>query len=143
MQVAQEQQTTGQGVPTVVVAFGIGLAIILFGVVISRMGLLNGLRESETAVVSSTAIQLPTQDMRFGRQEIRLKVGQATTFLLNNRDFFDHSFDVDALNLHVAMPPNEETRFTFTPVQSGTYTLYCNVPGHREAGMVAMMIIEE
>lgn len=143
MQTTPKQQKAGHWATTAVLVLGSGLAIILFGVVISRMGLLNRWEQSETSVVAPTTIQLLAQDMRFGQQEIRLKASRSTTFVLDNRDFFDHSFDVDALGLHIAMPPNEEVSFSFAPNQPGTYTISCNVPGHREAGMVATLIIEE
>jgi uncharacterized cupredoxin-like copper-binding protein len=30
----------------------------------------------------------------------------------------------------------------FTPTTTGTYSFYCGVPGHREAGMVGTLIVE-
>lgn len=41
---------------------------------------------------------------------------------------------------HVAhADPGETVTATFTIDQAGTYTAYCSVPGHRDAGMVASL----
>jgi uncharacterized cupredoxin-like copper-binding protein len=30
---------------------------------------------------------------------------------------------------------------TFSPAQTGTYEVYCSVPGHKEAGVVAKLVV--
>ena len=43
-------------------------------------------------------------------------------------------------DLHVAHPAaGEEVTETFTIDEPGTYEVYCSIPGHREAGMVATL----
>ena len=45
-----------------------------------------------------------------------------------------HTFNIDALDIHVEVQPGEmRTIVLEAPV--GTYTFYCSVPGHRDAGM--------
>ncbi|MDQ3639946.1 MAG: cupredoxin domain-containing protein [Actinomycetota bacterium] len=51
----------------------------------------------------------------------------------------DHQAD-DPDDLHVAHADRGETATaTFTIDKAGTYTVYCSVPGHRAAGMVASL----
>jgi uncharacterized cupredoxin-like copper-binding protein len=52
-----------------------------------------------------------------------------------------NSFDVDALEIHIAMAANETAETTLTLTQPGTYTFYSAIPGHREAGMVGTLIV--
>jgi len=35
------------------------------------------------------------------------------------------------------------TRVTFTPKTAGTYTYYCAIPGHTEAGQIGSLIVAE
>lgn len=122
---------------------GILVGALLVGVVLARMGLLNGLFDSGSTAVSSSAITITTQNMQFSQDTLRVKASQATSFLLENKDFYGHSFDIDALDWHVQMPANDKFTIDFTAVSPGTYTIYCAVPGHREAGMVATLIVEQ
>jgi plastocyanin len=118
------------------------VGILLFGLVIARMGLLNGLLRGGTTAVSPTAIPFAAENMRFGQAELRLKGGESVTFELENRDMYGHSFDIDELAWHVEMPANDQVTAEFSAVPPGTYTIYCVVPGHREAGMVSTLIVE-
>ena len=39
------------------------------------------------------------------------------------------------------MPSGKPALALFTPTTPGTYTFYCHIPGHREAGMVGTLIV--
>jgi hypothetical protein len=39
------------------------------------------------------------------------------------------------------MPAGKPALGLFTPNKPGSYTFYCDVPGHREAGMVGTLIV--
>ena len=43
--------------------------------------------------------------------------------------------------LHVHGLPGQSHAISFTPTTPGTYTVYCTVPGHREAGMTATVVV--
>ncbi|MEZ4589516.1 MAG: cupredoxin domain-containing protein [Chloroflexota bacterium] len=137
----QEKETIGLN--NLVLLGGILLGVLLFGLIIARMGLLNGLLGGGATAVSPTAIPYTTENMRFGQDVIRVLAGEPVTFALQNRDMYAHSFDVDELGWHVAMPANDQIVVDFTAVSPGTYTIYCAIPGHREAGMVATLLVEE
>jgi nitrite reductase (NO-forming) len=79
---------------------------------------------------------------RFDRTELRARVGETVALRLDNRDAQRHSFDVDELSVHVPMPAGTTAAALFRPTEPGTYTFYCQVPGHREAGMVGTLIVE-
>ncbi|WP_420641461.1 cupredoxin domain-containing protein [Candidatus Leptofilum sp.] len=127
-----------------VMVVGIIVGLLLFGLVVARMGLLNGLLSGgqETAV-SPTAIHYTAENMRFGQDVLHVQADEAINFELNNKDMYAHSFDIDELDWHVEMPANDKVVVDFTAVPPGTYTIYCAIPGHREAGMVATLVVEE
>jgi plastocyanin len=99
-----------------------------------------------TAGVSAEALaQLPalmsTRD-KFDRAELRTKVGETVALRLENSDTETHYFDIDAFDVHVPMPTGTPALALFRPSAPGSYTFYCHVPGHREAGMVGTLIVE-
>jgi uncharacterized cupredoxin-like copper-binding protein len=99
-----------------------------------------------SAGVSAEALaQLPalvSAHTRFDQAELRARVGETVALRLDNRDAERHYFDIDGLNVHVAMPAGTPAVALFRPSMPGTYTFYCHVPGHREAGMVGTLVVE-
>jgi heme/copper-type cytochrome/quinol oxidase subunit 2 len=76
--------------------------------------------------------------------EIRVKVGQLTALRLENPDRVGHSFDVDELNMHIAMPSGDDSLALFTTMQPGRYLFYC-APHYDKvsgSGMHGTLIVE-
>jgi len=122
--------------------FLIGIAMFVFGA-----SLVAAIPHAEaSAGVNPAALaQLPalrTAHYKFDRAELRAKVGETVALRLENSDSSAHSFDIDALNIHVPMPSGKPALALFTSTTPGTYTFYCGVPGHTEAGMVGRLIVE-
>ncbi len=141
MQSMSEREKVNQWLATAVSFIIIGVAIVLFGAVISRMGLLDSWGRGDMFVPNGT-LQITAQNMRFGQAEIQVQAGQPVTLALDNNDLYGHSFDVDELDIHVVMGANGRATATFTPTEPGTYPIYCGIPGHREAGMVSTLVVE-
>jgi len=78
----------------------------------------------------------------FDRAELRGRVGETVALRLENTDTQVHYFDIDAFDVHVPMPTGSPALALFTPTAPGTYTFYCRIPGHTEAGMVGTLIVE-
>lgn len=80
----------------------------------------------------------------FNGGEIRVRAGELTALRLENTDPVAHSFDVDELNVHVAMPGNSDSMALFKADTPGTYTFYC-APHYDKAsgsGMHGTLIVE-
>ncbi len=60
---------------------------------------------------------------------------------LENQDTNAHSFDIDEFTVHTPLPAGATSLALFTPSTPGTYTFYCSIPGHREAGMVGTLVV--
>ncbi len=45
--------------------------------------------------------------------------------------------------IQVVAMPGAAGEVTFTPAQTGRFTILCNVPGHKEAGMMGMLTVTE
>ncbi len=58
-------------------------------------------------------------------------------------DEHDSGAQVSLQPLHIAAEANDHGELVFQATEAGEYEFYCSVPGHREAGMVGTIIIEE
>jgi plastocyanin len=133
----------GTGSPTLPRWFTTGL-LGLAGLSVGAI-LVGALPRASAGVDPATLASLPpltSIHVKFDQTELRAKAGEAVALRLENADPSGHSFDIDELNVHVSMPPGEPTLALFTPLTPGTYTFYCSVPGHREAGMVGTLVVE-
>ena len=98
-----------------------------------------------TQVDAATLAQLPLVPLTvFDDGEIRVRAGELTALRLANPSAAAHSFDVDELNLHVAMPAGHESLALFRADTPGVYTFYC-APHYDKAtgaGMRGTLIVE-
>jgi plastocyanin len=100
---------------------------------------------SGVQVQPAVLAQLPLIPLdAFNGGEIRVRAGQLTGLRLENSDAAAHSFDVDELDIHVAMPGSSESVALFKAATPGTYTFYC-APHYDKAtgrGMRGTLIVE-
>lgn len=81
---------------------------------------------------------------RFRPADLRAAAGTEVTLVYANPDAVPHDFVLEDgdVTAHVAVLPGKTATIRFpAPEQSGTYTFYCSLPGHREAGMVGTLLI--
>lgn len=75
----------------------------------------------------------------FTPAELEVVEGEVA-LLITNLDAFDHDFTIDELDVATLFGANETVETTFHAVP-GTYTFYCSIPGHREAGMEGTLTV--
>lgn len=92
------------------------------------------------AASGAQEVTVTAHDIYFDPAEIHVKAG-TVKFILPNEGAAPHDFSIDALNVSVAMPPGE-TQTVEVDLPAGTYEFYCNVPGHKAAGMVGTLVVE-
>ncbi len=80
-------------------------------------------------------------EMAYLPDEIAVPADTPTRLLLRNTGSLQHDFSVDALRVSPDVRPGEERLLEFT-APSGRYEVYCTFPGHRAAGMTAVLIAE-
>ena len=66
--------------------------------------------------------------------------GPLVRIALVNDDPMPHDFTIDELGVKVGVDPNATTNVRFR-ADPGTYTFYCSIPGHREAGMEGTLVV--
>jgi plastocyanin len=85
---------------------------------------------------------ITTPDFRFEMPETKINVGDTVALRFDNPHSAPHSFDIDALNVHVPVPAGGSNLVFFRPMEAGTYEYYCSLPGHREEGMVGTLVVD-
>jgi len=84
-------------------------------------------------------VTVTSYDIYFDPKEVTIPAATDVKFILPNAGAAPHNFSIDALNLSVDIAPGE-TKDTTINAPAGEHEYYCNVPGHKEAGMVGTLI---
>lgn len=87
------------------------------------------------------AITIVSFDIYFEPADFTVSADTPTTIILPNEGAAPHNFAIDELDISVDLAPGE-TKEVVIDAPAGEYEFYCNVPGHREAGMVGTMTVE-
>jgi len=140
--VSGERQAAEGRAPRWLSSFLIGTATFVLGA-----SLVAAIPPSDatTGVSAEALAQLPAltaMPNRFDQTELRAQVGETVALRLENSDPEQHYFDIDEFDVHVPLPSGKPALALFKPTTPGTYSFYCHVPGHREAGMVGTLIVE-
>ena len=86
-------------------------------------------------------IEMDSFSMGYNPSKIRAHAGDSFSIKVKNMDI-THTFDIDPLNIHENIKGGEIREINITNIEAGEYEYYCNIPGHKEAGMWGILIIE-
>lgn len=81
----------------------------------------------------------------FGQKEYTVKKGQTVDFVLHNRDTAqNHNFNVAEFNTKAPqVTPGKTHTLTVKATKTGDFPIVCDVPGHKEGGMVATLKVTD
>lgn len=80
-------------------------------------------------------------EMAYRPAEIVVPADTPSALLLRNAGSLQHDFSIDALRLSPDLRPGEERAIDLA-APAGRYEVYCTFPGHRGAGMTAVLIAQ-
>jgi len=99
--------------------------------------------------VASAAIL--ARDLAFSPATITLEYGQPVQLTLLNSGSQEHDLTVadpefagkakTGAGLHIHTRAGESGSLLVTPLKRGEFKAYCSVPGHRDAGMVMLIVV--
>ncbi|MEK7329097.1 MAG: cupredoxin domain-containing protein [Chloroflexota bacterium] len=87
------------------------------------------------------AVTINGEDIKFDLTAIEAKVGQTVNITYINKGVLDHTFLIDGLVTEQKVAAGQTITFSFTPKSAGTFEYYCNVAGHKEAGMIGTLTV--
>lgn len=86
-------------------------------------------------------IEMMGSDFKFNPAQISLQPGEKVKVIFKNTGEARHDFVIEGLNTKTkVIAPGTSDTVEFTAPDTGTYTFYCSVPGHREAGMEGKLV---
>ena len=83
-------------------------------------------------------VTIVARDVHFSPSEVTIPADTETRLILPNQGAIAHNFSVDALGVSVDLPVGATEELVLV-APAGIYEFYCDVPGHREAGMVGVL----
>lgn len=105
------------------------------------MGLL-GVLEAVDAPAAATAITIEALDIYFDPATASVPANTPTTIIIDATNAAaPHNFAIDALGIDVDVAAGEKVEVVID-APAGEYDFYCNVPGHKEAGMVGVLTVK-
>ncbi len=95
--------------------------------------------ETATAV---TTVEVVSHDIFFEPNEVTIPADTDVTVNLPNEGAAPHNFSIDELGIDVDIAPGATEQVVIN-APAGEYEYYCNIPGHKEAGMVGTLIVTD
>jgi Cu+-exporting ATPase len=114
-------------------------------VVLAAFGLAGGVMAADRLIeAGATHIEVVARDLAYEPADVRVEAGRTVVLSLRNEDPVFHDWEAEGLaNVDAGARPGQTQKIRFTVDQPGTYRVMCTVPGHAEAGMVGMLIVED
>ena len=133
---------------------------IVVGGIIAIVGASTSLKGHEGLADNAPMVTIQIENRQFVPHVIRLRVGQRTRLVLQNNDVELHAFVPSDLFVHtnvqvegngapqfdeqgfrrVLLPSNGQVDLTFSPKHAGSYSFFCDLPGHVMNGTI---VVEE
>ena len=129
--------------------FGLAALALLAGVIATGLAL-RAEQEAERAGTGATSeaggqaapASVPVVLSDFAIRPERATVAQGGALQLTNNGAGAHDVAIEGTGLvSDLVGPGESGRLDLGGLEPGTYTMFCHVPGHREAGMVAELVV--
>jgi uncharacterized cupredoxin-like copper-binding protein/mono/diheme cytochrome c family protein len=94
------------------------------------------------APAATQTYTITAHDIFFDPKALTIPANTDVTIHLPNEGAAPHDFSIDALKISVALDPGETDKTVVINAPPGTYEYYCNIPGHKEAGMVGTLTVK-
>lgn len=107
-------------------------------------------------VEADVTFDLTMRDISFDLELIDAKVGSVIAIRMTNIGMLKHDFSIETLpgeisrvgqqrrsdfSVHVPLRRDESDVLSVRVTNSGKYTYYCSVPGHRASGMEGILLV--
>jgi nitrite reductase (NO-forming) len=144
---AQENPATiTAAVAATFAAFGL-LAVLLMGLFLGanlKLFSLPGLGAATGAGGgggAAAALEVVATEFKFDPAALQLPGPGELTVTLVNKGAVEHDLTIEGVRGKAFARAGETAAATFKVAQTGTYAVFCSVPGHKEAGMTGTLVV--
>ena len=119
------------------------ILIMLFWALIILSGPLNISQDNSKIyfVEDGGIVNMNAFSMGFDPEIIKTTAGSSFKMNITSIDIV-HSFDIDDLDIHMSFKGKSNINVKLRNLEPGEYEYYCAIPGHKEAGMKGILIVE-
>ena len=123
------------------------LVVLLLAVTASMVvAACGGGSAAPAPAAGAKVIPVETSEFAFAPNKFDAKVGDKLTFKITNKGTLDHSFVITgpdgAVISRVDVKLGTPASLDFTATKAGVYQISCDVPGHKESGMVGTLTVQ-
>ncbi len=97
---------------------------------------------SAASSAGAPALLVTAHDLSFTPREITADGGAAVRLTLHNAGRIVHNLTIDELGVQIVASPGQTESVDLADVPPGSYTFYCSVSGHRQAGMFGTLTVK-
>ena len=91
----------------------------------------------------SVTVTIEAYEWKFDPSIVRVKKGQEVTIVFVNEGTFPHNLYISGYNVKTeTIGPGRKYMVKFVADKTGKFAFWCTVPGHREAGLEGVLIVE-
>ena len=81
-------------------------------------------------------------EFAFQPDRLAIDAGETVNLTLVNTGTLVHDLTIPQLDIHLIAAPGETATTGLEVTKAGEYQVLCTVPGHAEAGMTGMIVVE-
>ncbi|MGH2532616.1 MAG: cupredoxin domain-containing protein, partial [Thermomicrobiales bacterium] len=97
--------------------------------------------EAAAPVTEFTVTMGQPEETRFDPSEVTIPSATDVQVSVTNGGATPHNFSIDDLGISVNVEPGDSA-VVLINAEPGDYEFYCNIPGHKEGGMVGTLHVE-
>lgn len=102
----------------------------------------GGASTSGSSNAAPLNVTVTATEFKFDPATINATAGQTINLTVKNIGTVQHTWVLAAANVKLTIDPGKTATATFTAPAAGTYQYECDIPGHKEAGMVGQLIVK-
>lgn len=135
-------------VAAVTAVFGLGTALLL-GLLIGNGGRMPsfmggnapGMMAATPGAPKVTRLDMTAKEFTFSPAKITIDAPGELTVNLANKGVVEHDIVFEGMPGRALAAAGKDASATFMAEKAGTFTYFCSIPGHRDAGMVGVLTV--
>ena len=91
---------------------------------------------------NALSVTITATEFKYDPNTITASPGQQVSITLVNKGSVKHTFVLTEANVTISADAGQTATGSFTAPAAGTYTFFCDQPGHKDAGMTGTLTVK-